>query len=114
MTTSKPRWLELLAKEAQATSIGKAAEKVGRSRTAVSQALAGKYPGDLVHFEKTVLAALELPMAIACPYFKVNLPTKMCHDFSSKAAPTHNPVSMQHWRACQQCEFRCEKKESAK
>ena len=110
MTTSntEPRWLVLLRNEAEKTSIGKAALRVGYSRTAVSQALAGKYPGDMAKFEAKVLAALELPMAVTCPYLGLNLPTVMCNDMSTRAAPTHNPVAMNWWRACQSCEHRCE------
>ena len=108
MTTSDPRWLLLLRAEANKTSIGLASQRVGYSRTAISQALAGKYPGDLAKLERKVLAALELPMAVACPYLSLNLPTTMCREFSLKRAPTHNPVAMQHWRACQQCEHKAE------
>ncbi|MYM32234.1 XRE family transcriptional regulator [Duganella sp. CY15W] len=103
MMTSDPRWLRLLRAEADKTSIGRAAIRVGYSRTAVSQALSGKYPGDMAKLERMVLNALELPMAVACPHLLLNLPTTMCHGFSSKAAPTHNPVQMMHWRACQIC-----------
>lgn len=108
MTTSNPRWLELLRDEARRTSIGRTALRVGYSRTAISQALDGKYPGDLVKLAAKVLAALELPMAVACPYLDLNLPMAMCREFSIKRAPIHNPVSMLHWRACQTCEHRCE------
>ncbi|NVM78875.1 hypothetical protein FHW83_004706 [Duganella sp. SG902] len=103
MTTSDPRWLKLLRDEADKTSIGRAALRVGYSRTAISQALSAKYPGDMAKLERMVLSALELPMAVACPHLKLNLPTTMCHDFSTKAAPTHNPLHMMHWRACQSC-----------
>lgn len=108
MTTSKPHWLQLLAKAAKATSIGEAAAKVGYSRTAVSQALAGKYPGDLSKMEKKVIQALELPMAVDCPQLKLALPTSMCNQFSAVPAPIHNPVAIQTWRACQTCPNRCE------
>lgn len=107
MTTSEPRWLELLRQEAARTSIGRAALRVGYSRPAISQALDGKYPGNLVKMAEKVLAALELPMAVACPYLQLNLPVAMCRDFSTKRAPLHNPVSMIHWRACRKCEHRC-------
>lgn len=108
MTTSKPHWLQLLEKSAKATSIGKTAEVVGYSRTSVSQALAGKYPGDLAKMEQKVLQALELPMAVDCPHLKLKLPTSMCNQFSAVPAPIHNPVSIQIWRACQTCANRCD------
>ena len=108
MTTSEPRWLALLRAEANRTSIGRAAIRVCYSRTAISLTLDQKYTGDLVKMASRVLAALELPMAVACPYLLLNLPTAMCNDFSTRRAPTHNPFAMQHWRACQQCEQRRE------
>ena len=108
MMTSEPRWLKLLRAEAERTSIGKVAIRVGYSRTAISQVLAGKYPGDMAKLERMALAALELPLAVACPFLKLNLPTTMCREFSTKAAQIHNPVAMQHWRACQQCPHKAE------
>lgn len=102
-------WLELLRKEAMETSIGRAALKVGYSRTAISQALDGKYPGDLRKMQMKVLAALQLPMKVECPHLRINLPTDMCNDFSTRPAPTHHPFGMQLWRACQQCPNRAEK-----
>lgn len=114
MTTSntEPRWLVLLRSEVEKTSIGRAALRVGYSRTAISQALSGKYNRSLDNLEAKVLAALELPMAIACPYLGLNLPTTMCNDMSGRPAPTHNPVAVNWWRACQTCEHRCEREEA--
>ena len=110
MTTSNPRWLDLLRAEAERTSIGKVAVRVGYSRATISLVLAGKDPGDMAKLERMVLAALELPMAVACPFLQLNLPTGMCHEFSTKRPPIHNPVAMQHWRACQQCPHKAELK----
>lgn len=102
-------WLELLRKEVMETSIGRAALKVGYSRTAISLALAGKYDRDLTKMQMKVLAALQLPMKVECPHLLINLPTDMCNDFSTRSAPTHHPFGMQLWRACQQCPNRAEK-----
>ncbi|AKU21899.1 LysR family transcriptional regulator [Massilia sp. NR 4-1] len=106
-TTSNPHWLVLLRAEAERTSIAQAAQRIGYSRTTVSQALSSKYPGDLSKLESAVLMVLEEPLEVDCPYLGLAIPLKMCREFSVKSAPTHNPVAMQHWRACQKCQNRC-------
>lgn len=107
MTTSDPRWLELLRCEAVATSIGAVALRLGYSRTAISQVLSGKYPGNTAKIEVAALAVLEAPLTVACPYVGSDIPIDTCRATSTNRAPTHNPVLMWHWAACQQCQNRC-------
>lgn len=107
MTTSDPRWLDLLRRDAAASSIGAVALRLGYSRTAISQVLAGKYPGSTAKIEAAALAVLEAPLTVACPYLGGDIPASTCRATSSNRAPTHNPVLMWHWRACQQCQNRC-------
>lgn len=103
MTTSEPRWLELLRAEAARTSIQALAARIQYSRSAVSLVLAGKYPGNTSKIEVKALAVLEPALNVSCPYLGTVIAVVDCRQYASQRAPTHNPVKMNHWRACHQC-----------
>lgn len=105
MTTSDARWLDLLRAEAARTSIGAVADRLGYSRTAVSLVLSGKYSGKTDRIAKAVIELLE--QAVACPYLGQPIAADLCRSHATGPAPTHNPLKMAHWRACQQCQNRC-------
>lgn len=101
MTTSDIRWLTLLRTEADRTSIQATADRIGYSRTGVSLVLAGKYPGKTDRIARATLSALE--QAVDCPYLGEPLAGHECRASATAKAPTHNPMKLSHWRACQQC-----------
>ncbi|MFB9160177.1 helix-turn-helix domain-containing protein [Chromobacterium violaceum] len=103
-TISEPLWLPLLRAEVGRTSIGQAAKLLGYSRTTVSLVLAGKYPGQTERVAEVVLHTLG---RVACPYLGRDLTPDECKAQSTSQAPTHNPLKLAHWRACQQCQNRC-------
>ncbi len=105
MTTSEPRWIGLLRQEAKRSTIAASAGRIGYSRTTVSLVLSGKYPGDTSQVAKAVIQHLE--QAIACPYLGSEVDSNTCRTYANGPAPTHNPMKMAHWRACQQCQNRC-------
>lgn len=107
-TISDPRWLELLRAEAGRTSIGAVAGRVGYSRTAISQVMAGKYPGKPERIAAAVLTALEPVLTVDCPHLGTAIEFHVCDQLAGQRAPTHNPVKMQHWRTCRQCPNRKE------
>ncbi|OHX21215.1 helix-turn-helix domain-containing protein [Chromobacterium sphagni] len=104
MTTSESPWLPLLRAEVERTSIGQAAKLLGYSRTTVSLVLAGKYPGQT---ERVAGAVLNTLGRVACPYLGRDLTPDECKAQSTSQAPTHNPLKLAHWRACQRCQNRC-------
>ncbi|VVE59858.1 regulatory protein, LacI [Pandoraea captiosa] len=101
MTISEPRWLVLLRAEAGRTSIQAVATRIGYSRTGVSLVLAGKYPGKTDRIAKAALQALE--EAVDCPYLGQPLAGHECRANAMAKTPTHNPMKLSLWRACQQC-----------
>ncbi|MFZ6644450.1 hypothetical protein ACO0LO_01935 [Undibacterium sp. TJN25] len=107
MTTSEPRWLELIRAAAAQTSNAAVARLLGYSRTSVSLALKGAYPGGTAKLAAKALEVLEPPVIADCPYQAKQIPIEVCRELSSRRAPTHNPTLMGQWRACQQCQNKC-------
>lgn len=85
---------------APGASQGSVAAKIDCSRSAVSLALAGKYPANASKFEQKVLVALG---RVECPHLKEEISRKDCRDYHTRAAPTSSAFAMRHWRACQGC-----------
>ena len=96
-----PLFVRLLAAEVSATDRTKAAVRIGMSRTAVSLILANKYTSpSTAGVERRVMEVLG---RIECIAVGETLTVEQCQGFYQRSAPTHNPMAMQHWRACQQC-----------
>lgn len=96
-----PRWIRLLAAEVEATSRTLAGQRIGMSRSAVSLALANRYPSpSTAGVERRVLASLD---GIHCPAQGETISTQQCREYRERPAPTHNPMAMRIWRTCQSC-----------
>jgi hypothetical protein len=94
-------FVRLLAAEVAATSRAKAAKRIGMSRTAVSLVLANKYASpSTAGVERRVMDVLG---RIECAAIRETLTVEQCQGFHKRSAPTHNPMAMQHWQACQHC-----------
>ena len=107
MTHIDPNWMEMLRAEADRTSIGDAAIRIGYSRTAISLVLAGKYAGKTDKVAKAVSRVLAT--SVDCPYLGDHITSEACREKSLSRAPTHNPQAMGQWRACQRCPNKCKK-----
>ncbi|MGD9539057.1 MAG: helix-turn-helix domain-containing protein [Alphaproteobacteria bacterium] len=59
-------WLEALRAEVKATSLARAAQKIGVSRSTVSEVLSGKYAASTAAIEQRVRGAL-LSETVTCP-----------------------------------------------
>ncbi|MGL6047480.1 MAG: XRE family transcriptional regulator [Vogesella sp.] len=99
-TDSAAHWLYLLRTEAQRTNIATVAKLLGYSRTSISLVLAGKYPGQTKRIADSVLKKLD---RLVCPYLGEGLAVSECRAIATSAAPTHHPMKLSHWRACQRC-----------
>ncbi|KTT63591.1 hypothetical protein NS383_18860 [Pseudomonas oryzihabitans] len=98
-----PLFIRLLALEVQASDRTRAAARIGMSRTAVSLVLANKYSSpSTAGVERRVLDVLG---RIDCIAVGETLTVEQCQSYRERPAPTHNPMQMQHWRACQHCPF---------
>jgi len=97
----QPRWITLLANEVRATNRKMAGDRIGVSRSAVSLALANRYPSPSTDsIEKKVLLALD---GLKCPAQQLTISVEQCREYRSRPAPTHNPMAMRLWRSCQTC-----------
>ncbi len=97
------RWLTLLAADVAKTgSKAATARRVGISRTAVSLALAGKYPAeDTSRIEARVLAALA--GRVPCPHEGTDIARPTCTDRSGRPMPMSSPAELRAWMACRTC-----------
>lgn len=93
-------WLNLLRDEVSATTIQATATRLGVSRTAVSLVLSDKYPAKTDRIAQRVIDVLG---AVNCPALEESIPPERCLGYRTMRAPTHNPIAMRHWRACQRC-----------
>lgn len=82
------------------TKAGVAGE-LGVTRTAVSQALAGKYPADTRRLAVKILE--RYADGIACPHLKRDLPPTECRSLRERPLPTSPLAAVKHWQACRHC-----------
>lgn len=81
-------------------SYAEIARRIHYKRPSLSLALSGNYTGST----KTIAAAyVAYRKQVACPYTSDIVSRQYCRDHALGAAPTHNPSSLRHWRACQGC-----------
>lgn len=95
-----PLWVSLLAREVEQSNRKSAGERVGVSRTAVSLVLVNRYPCSTAGVERRVMDVLG---RIECVAIGEVITAEQCQTYRERKAPTHNPMAMQHWRACQHC-----------
>lgn len=96
-----PLFVALLAREVERSNRTKAGERIGMSRTAVTLVLQNRYPSLTTNgVERRVLKKLG---RIKCVALGEMATAAQCQTYRERPAPTHNPMAMQHWRACQHC-----------
>jgi hypothetical protein len=95
-------WLTLLAEDVARTgSKAKTAARIGISRSAVSLALAGRYPAATDKLEAKVLEALA--GMVPCPYDSQDIPRRSCRDRALRPMPMSSARELRSWTACQSC-----------
>jgi hypothetical protein len=106
-------WRGLLEAAVAAHPKGKAgvALRLGVSRAYVSRALSEGKSG-FAQVPKTFVDRVldRLYVVPECPAISQPRPRADCQQIGNGPAPTHNPVSMRVWRACQQCPHKPEGK----
>lgn len=98
-------WFKALEREVNASNKTQVALKMGVDRATVSAvvnglAAYGKGTASTNNFEREFRRAYE---QLDCPYSGKQVGGEYCRERALCAAPTHNPLQMQHWQACQQC-----------
>lgn len=97
-------WFSLLKAQIATASLRRVAAELGYSGTTLSLIVHGKYAGKTDRVAAAVAARYE---TVACPHQGKTIPLHECRDTASGKAPTHNPIKMQQWLACQKCAKRC-------
>ena len=92
------QWFKVLKEEVERSSQRLAAEKFGVSLTTVSLIMNGKYQAKT---DKVADRVMQVYTNVECPYTGSVMTLKDCREQAASQAPTHNPIKMQHWRACQ-------------
>jgi DNA-binding transcriptional regulator YdaS (Cro superfamily) len=79
------------------------ARHLGVSRSGVSQALDGRYPGDTRHLR--ALAFEKLAHAIHCPHLRKELSPVECRQSRERSLSeaSASRTEVKHWQACQAC-----------
>ncbi|BFN29465.1 hypothetical protein PSCT_01189 [Pseudomonas sp. SCT] len=99
--TEPPLWVRLLDAEVARSNMTAAAKRIGMNRATVSTVLRNCYPSlSTAGVERRVMDALG---RLECPALEATITVVQCQAFREKPAPTHNPLAMQHWKACQHC-----------
>lgn len=93
-------WMNLLREAIAASNKTQVALKVGVSRSTISLIADGKYMADTRHVEKKFM---EVYSRIHCPHLNEEITHETCRNSHDREAPTSNPRTMKHWRACQTC-----------
>jgi len=111
--SNEPEWLAILRADAAATgSISKTAQRVGISRSAVSQILncCGPYGTGKADTSKVAEKVMNTIGLVECPFLSEyhgkehRITGLQCREYAYReSAPTNSPREMQHWRACQTC-----------
>lgn len=94
-------WINTLRAACGDSSIARIATRLGYSRTTVSLALSGRYPGDTKHLARRVYEVLAV---VQCTHSDQTIGIAQCQATATGRAPAHNPAKMALWRACQQCQ----------
>lgn len=102
--TPIPDWRAILAREIALHPRRKAgvAERLGVSRAYVSRAMSAGSSAYVAVPQKFISRVLDLESDVDCPAAGGRVARAECRK-ALQPAPTHNPLSMRIWRACQTC-----------
>ncbi|MCH2165937.1 MAG: helix-turn-helix transcriptional regulator [Marinovum sp.] len=95
---TEERWLTILRKECDVSSISDVARKIGYSRPAISLVLSGRYKGGTSRIAAKVIAAFT--DFVPCPHLACDISQSDCEAHQSRPQPTSDPDALRHWIAC--------------
>lgn len=100
-------WLTILKQAVDKSSRQAVADKLDVSRTTISLVLDNKYPAKT---DKIAAKVLDMFARIACTHTGADITHAECRALSTSSVPTSSPQAMRHWRTCQRCTHKGEKK----
>ena len=107
-------WFAVLCDEVARSSRTVVAKQLNVSVPTISLIMNGKYGGKPDAIRQKVLLRFT---QVRCPHTQQTVILLDCQTIAFGQAPTHNPVKMAHWRACQSCPHKprkatsCDKKD---
>lgn len=95
-------WVDMLrSRVEQLGSIAAVAREVGYSRSAISCAVADKYPA--ANTTRLAAAVIMTYARCECPYLGCEITSGECRRFRTRPIPQSWPNELRHWAACQGC-----------
>jgi DNA-binding transcriptional regulator YdaS (Cro superfamily) len=88
----------------RATELGSraaVARELGVSRSAISQAIDGRYPGDTGRIKAKIIE--RYAEAVACPHLGRDIPPTECRRHRSRPTTSASPTAFAFARACRAC-----------
>jgi len=80
---------------------GVVADMLGYTRTAVSQALNGRYPADTRKLAARIVEVFA--DHVACPHLALDIPSAACREHREAPLSTASREAIKHWQACRTC-----------
>lgn len=112
-STSRPAymsapWFEQLVREVKASTQAKVAERMGISRVTLTIFLNGKgeYGNGGAKPDRMEMRYRKAFEQLLCPHDGATVGVQHCRSKALGTPPTHNPLQLGHWKACQACQFR--------
>lgn len=101
-------WFAGLTEEIRRSSTTAVAEKLGFNRTTISLVRngSGPYGKGRASTKNIELAYRAQYEQLTCPHTQSQVGIIHCRATALRTAPTHNPLQMQQWQACQQCQHK--------
>ncbi|WP_420996210.1 MarR family transcriptional regulator [Cupriavidus sp. 30B13] len=101
-------WFADLQREVRASTQAHVAQRMGVSRVTLNIFLNGKgeYGNGGAKPDRMELRYRQAFEQLSCPHDGQTVGVQHCREKALSGAPTHNPLQLGHWKACQQCEFK--------
>lgn len=101
-------WFAGLMDEVRRSSKTAVAKKLGVNRTTISCVCngSGEYGRGHASTKNIELAYRRAFEQLTCPHSQGQVGVSHCRETALRAAPTHNPLQMMQWQACQQCQYK--------
>lgn len=101
-------WFQGLVREVKASTQKAVAERMGIARVTLSIFMHGKgeYGNGGAKPDRMELRYRRAFEQLSCPHNGDQVGVDHCRAVALRSPPTHNPMQLAHWKACQVCQFK--------
>lgn len=101
-------WFVSLQREVKASTQKQVAERLGVSRSTLTVLLngLGEYGNGGAKTDRFEIRFRQAFEQIECPFNGETVGATHCREKALRSAPTHNPLQLNHWKACQDCRYK--------